>query len=245
MHRVTALAFLLAVTAILAGCGEKKYKVDYDGRKSSFSNAKDYYKAGEQVTVWMEFIATDTDYHFYLDGEPFRAEWDERGYVISFVMPEHDVKLTYKTENTMEYRPPFDLLKEEDQQAVFSDTENKDGQQTGTVYRVYSSYGDYLLEVENIGVSRELHSVSADLLSEMKKIIDENDMASWNETYEEQAYQTPEGYAYMNAVYADEEGQICADVSRMPENGPEVFAQLRELFRYTAEHSWLMNYEEY
>lgn len=245
MHRVTALAFLLAVTAILAGCGEKKYRVDYDGSKSSFANAKDYYRAGEQVTVWLEFIATDTDYHFYLDGEPFRAEWDERGYVISFVMPEHDVKLTYTAENTMEYRPPFDLLKEEDLRAVFSDTENKDGERTGTVYRVYSNFGDYWLEVENIGVSRELHSVSADLLAEMKKIIDENDMASWNETYARQENQTPEGNVYTSAVYEDEEGRISADFSRMPENGPEVFARLRELFRNTAEHSWLMNYEEY
>ena len=87
----------------LCGCQAKKYKVDYLGRKGMYSNAKDRYRAGTQVTLYVEHIATDTDYSFYLDGEGLRFTYDERkGFVISFTMPEHDVTLECYMRNSME-----------------------------------------------------------------------------------------------------------------------------------------------
>ena len=85
----------------LFGCG-KRYKVDYDGSKDWFKGAKDSYRAGERVRVCYNMIATDTSYYFYLDDVQINPEYDDRdGYIITFIMPEHDVKLTVTHRNTM------------------------------------------------------------------------------------------------------------------------------------------------
>lgn len=86
--------------------GEKKYRVDYHGRKSAFEGARDAYKAGEQVTLYYGFIATDTDYSFYVDGGRFNAPYTDKGYEISFVMPAHDVDVRVQSRNSMVYQPP-------------------------------------------------------------------------------------------------------------------------------------------
>ena len=91
----------------LSGCFGKKYHVDYCGGKGYYSNARDYYRAGANVKLYFEMVATDTDYHFYLDDEPIDFEYDERkGFVIEFTMPEHDVKLDFISINSM--LPPPD-----------------------------------------------------------------------------------------------------------------------------------------
>ncbi len=51
-----------------------KYKVHYNKNKSCFSNAKDSYRAGEQVTLIYPFIATDTDYSFSVDGADYKLK---------------------------------------------------------------------------------------------------------------------------------------------------------------------------
>jgi hypothetical protein len=54
--------------------------------------------------LYFELIATDTDYSFYLDGERINYKYDDRkGFVITFVMPEHNVKLECESHNSMEY----------------------------------------------------------------------------------------------------------------------------------------------
>lgn len=89
----------------LFGCAEK-YHVDYDGRKSAYTNAKDAYRAGETVRLYYEIIAMDTDYSFFLDGQRINYTYDDaHGFVIKFEMPAHDVKLTCRMENSMMYNP--------------------------------------------------------------------------------------------------------------------------------------------
>ncbi len=97
-----------AVMFSLFGCmGQKKYKVDYDGRKSFYENAKNAYAAGDEVKLYYGMIATDTDYSFLLDGEPLNTQYDnDKGFVIRFTMPAHDVKLECRTVNSMIYVPP-------------------------------------------------------------------------------------------------------------------------------------------
>jgi len=93
----------------LFGCGGAKFKVDYNGQKDSYTGAKDYYRSGEKVTVYYGFIATDTDYSFYLDGERINTGYDEKkGFVISFTMPDHDVTLVCESRNSMVYVPPIE-----------------------------------------------------------------------------------------------------------------------------------------
>ena len=111
MKRILAVLLTGGVILTLFGCGGKNvYRVDYDGGKSAFTGAKDSYRAGAQVKLYYGLIATDTDYSFYLDGERISPDYDEQhGYIIRFTMPDHDVKLSVKAENSMEYRPERDV----------------------------------------------------------------------------------------------------------------------------------------
>lgn len=87
----------------LTGCsGGETYQVDYCGSKFCYSNAKDSYRAGTEVTLYFELVATDTDYSFLLDGEPVNYTYDDKkGFVIQFTMPDHDVKLECDSRNSM------------------------------------------------------------------------------------------------------------------------------------------------
>ncbi len=92
---------LLALTCMTLGCGAQKYKVDYCGSEFAYANAKESYRAGTEVRLIFELIATDTDYRFYLDGQPADVTYENNCYVITFTMPEHDVVLDYTAVNSM------------------------------------------------------------------------------------------------------------------------------------------------
>lgn len=101
---ITSVVLLLAAMLSLAGCGAPKYQVDYDGCEGFYTNAKPAYRAGKEVELvfGLGMIATDTDYCFYLDGGPVDWTYDpDRGFIITFIMPEHDVKLTFTAVNSM------------------------------------------------------------------------------------------------------------------------------------------------
>lgn len=111
MNRITPKKILfISLTLLLvgsfsfffSGCKTKKYNVDYCGSKYCYSNAKDSYRAGSKVILYFDMIATDTDYTFTLDGKPIQWSYDDKkGFVIEFIMPEHDVKLECHLKNTM------------------------------------------------------------------------------------------------------------------------------------------------
>lgn len=89
----------------LFGCGAKKYKLIYDDY--GFESEKKAYPEGAQVTVYYDFIATDTDYSFHTEpdvGMTYRYD-SAHGYVFEFTMPAQDVKLIVESRNTMEYDP--------------------------------------------------------------------------------------------------------------------------------------------
>ena len=106
---------ILLVCAILAavfaagalGHAEAAYRVDTGGN-DSFTGLAEAYRAGDEVTAYFDLILDDADIRFLLDGEPIDFDYDsEKGYVISFTMPDHDVKLEVTWENSMAY-VPFD-----------------------------------------------------------------------------------------------------------------------------------------
>ena len=107
---VILLILALGAALCLMGCaGGTRYRVDYDGVKELYVGAKDSYRAGQEVTLYYTMIATDTDYSFYLDGEPIDFDYDDRkGFIIRFTMPNHDVKLEYNSKNSMVYVPMWD-----------------------------------------------------------------------------------------------------------------------------------------
>ena len=91
---ISAVIFMLSI-CMFSGCSEAMYKVDYCGQKDKYSNAQDSYKAGSEVELCYTMVATEYSYKFYLDGERVDYEYDDATgyYVVSFVMPDHDVKL--------------------------------------------------------------------------------------------------------------------------------------------------------
>ena len=83
-----------------------EYRMDYGTGKNLYEGAEDTYRAGEKVELCYDLIATDTDYTFLLDGEPVRYDYDEkRGFVLTFIMPDHDAVLECRMKNSMEYDP--------------------------------------------------------------------------------------------------------------------------------------------
>ncbi len=87
---------------------QKTYSIDYDGRAEFYTTpdnkpAPTKASAGEQVTILLGMVATDTRYDFYLDDEPLNPDYiTDHGFLIQFVMPEHDVKLRCLRQNISE-----------------------------------------------------------------------------------------------------------------------------------------------
>ena len=106
--------FLIMIGTVLllsaSGCGKQKYKLNYDGY--GFESRKAEYAAGEKVTVYYDFIATDTDYSFTIDEDvTMKQSYDNaHGYIFSFTMPDHDVTLHVESHNSMLYIPPLDQM---------------------------------------------------------------------------------------------------------------------------------------
>ena len=84
----------------------KKYRVNYNDDIQWFTDAKEAYNAGEEVTFYFNMVATDTNYYFYLDEEQIYPSYEtDKGYKISFTMPEHDVSVRVDAINSMRYMP--------------------------------------------------------------------------------------------------------------------------------------------
>lgn len=93
---------------------EPTYPVDYGTGMGMYVNARPEYPAGASVVLCVEQIATDVDYAFLLDGESLNYTYDDsRGLVISFVMPDHPVKLECVMKNSMLYDPDAQDVEEE------------------------------------------------------------------------------------------------------------------------------------
>ena len=59
-----------------------------------------------EVKLYYKNFASDMEYSFYLDGEYIPLEFDAKGAVIRFVMPEHDVKLECRVRGSMPTNAP-------------------------------------------------------------------------------------------------------------------------------------------
>lgn len=93
--------FLIFLIGFLTSRKTEKYTVICID--SLFENVKKSYRPGETVKIYFPYVATDTDYFFYLDGERIGnySYSDKKGFVITFTMPAHDVELTCDSRNSM------------------------------------------------------------------------------------------------------------------------------------------------
>lgn len=95
---------VLMIMSLLA-CGSR-YHIHFDGY--GLESPKTSYADGEPVTVYYSMIATDTDYSFFTDSEDVELTQtydDKHGFVLKFNMPAHDVTISVKSRNSMEYLP--------------------------------------------------------------------------------------------------------------------------------------------
>lgn len=112
MKKVLAAIICLLTVVNAMGC-DKKYKIDYSGVEFAFTGVNSNEppksaKAGEEVVIYFPMVATDTKYSFTIDNEQLNVSgfsW-EKGYEIRFIMPAHDVKISYSSRNTMVIEVP-------------------------------------------------------------------------------------------------------------------------------------------
>lgn len=103
---IVILALTILGMGLFSGCSADRYTVDYCGQKDLYKHAKSSYKAGQTVTLYYPYTATDTDYCFYLDDERLNVSYEgKKGFAIRFTMPEHDVKLYMTSNNSMSALP--------------------------------------------------------------------------------------------------------------------------------------------
>lgn len=95
--------FVIGVMIMLSACGRQKYTLNYDG--AFFESKRTQYAPGEKVTVRYDTLATDTDYHFYIDDDVEMEQRFDGGYVFTFIMPAHDVTIHEESHNSMMYVP--------------------------------------------------------------------------------------------------------------------------------------------
>ncbi len=117
----------MALTIATGGAGEDNsatYRIDYAGMKVWYcamtKSGKqiappEQARAGEEVVIYYPMIATDTDYTFHypmiatdtdytflVDGCYFRPDYQrEKGFILRFVMPDHDITIECKERNSM------------------------------------------------------------------------------------------------------------------------------------------------
>lgn len=117
MKKYSALPFLVLLLTLVSMTSkhtvpmEKQYfTVDFDGCNWAYKDLRTgeppvgMYAAGDTVLLNFEMQATDVSITFYLDGEELNASYynEQYGFCYHFVMPSHDVKLTWKSRNLME-----------------------------------------------------------------------------------------------------------------------------------------------
>ena len=177
-----------------SGCGKEKHKLIFDGY--GFESEKTEYAAGENVTVYYDFIATDTDYYFSSPDVEMKQTWDnQHGYIFTFTMPDHDVTITVESHNSMMYDPnaqmnndPVNQIKNENMVFDYYDaTVGTVGGDGYTEYVLYTRDGDDLLILAQYSQWGDFEEtclatyVPPYLLEDCMAVVDKYQMASWSE----------------------------------------------------------------
>lgn len=218
----------------------KKYKVDYNGQKSAFTNARDYYRAGQTVKIYYNFIATDTDYTFYLDDKKINPLYEDgKGYVIEFKMPERDVSVKVLTKNSMLYDPgvnpdnPQEATMLVDYYTAVTGTVGGDRSHEMVLY-YHSDYDVELRVYEKDEDSDELRTdyiVPIEALKECKEVIKRNKFDTWNKKYDDTAL---DGGVTVVKYLNDKNETIRVSTDRMPDDGIKKMGEIASVLnKYT------------
>ena len=228
MKRILIIVLSLFTALIMTDC-TRKYRVDYCGQKQFYHDAKDSYAAGETVTVYYYMIATDTSYSFYLNGEKINHGYDSgKGIEVSFIMPDHDVKLECSHRNDMmaqpRQEPEFERPKEKDMLAQYLYSGEKEDRSDGYYLRIYaaSQPGRIWIEQENMTGADSFYLLPEFIFGELCRLAGQYDLPSWNDLEK-----TERGNIYQSFYLRTPEGaKISVSSDRQPKNGSEILTKL-------------------
>lgn len=233
-HSILIAMLMLCVFAVLlmTGCAGEKYSIDYCGQKQLYKGAKDEYKAGSHVNLHYDLIRTDMEYLFYLDGQQIYPEYDyEKGYVITFTMPESDVaiKCMKRSSSFGETGPVIPIIMVNYYRTI-KGTNGGDGYYemvlctTDTPYEIAL---DVYWQENKIDdeISEQHYLVPYSALEECYAVIEKYGMSKWNDM--------------KNSISADGALTVCRFVEdgesfrvtseAMPEDGEEAFDEIHRI----------------
>jgi hypothetical protein len=217
------LLLLVALAVLFEKIAAPRYKVICDG---FFEGVRRSYPEGAQVCIWFSLIATDTDYRFTVDGEPAPLRYDEqKGYVIEFTMPDHDVTVEVDSHNSMVYEPetePEPVLLVNSYRAEAAAPDEGGGYYELLLCDIGSPDSllltEYRRENADEPVESAEYTVPNDVLDACAAIVKEYDMAGWNSSPES----TSEDGAKLVCRFWDDSGNLHRVSNEcMPPNGRE------------------------
>ena len=233
---ILASALLIGGFVFLTSCKSPKqpenkterYKVICD--EFLFENVKKSYAPGDKVEVYFSLIASDTDYSFYLDNERIsNYEYsDKKGYIISFVMPDHDVELTFESKNSMEYIPVSPDAPEGT--ALLTYSKRVTSAEDSSVYEmsIYATSDPdrHLMRVISYDKSTTEYTISSRAYDSMYNYITSINIASWNDLEE---YEALDGKVITLSVY-DYGEYITVSSNHMPTDGESTLSYIHSNF---------------
>ena len=225
---VAVIVILSVLFFVLSSCKSEKYHVICN--TGFFENVKNSYKAGQQVKIYFSFVATDTDYSFYLDGAKISPSGysDNKGYTISFVMPSHDVELTYNSKNSMEYIPVAEDIPENT--SLFTYTKKVYSPEGNSTYKLTvkttDSPTEHLMTVQTEDGTKQLYSIPRFPYESVYTYISNINISDWNSLTE---YDCLDGTRISISVFCDGE-YVNVSTDRMPEGGEQVLNYIHSFF---------------
>lgn len=211
---------LLALTGCTAA-----YKLDYSGQKTAYFGAKDEYKVGETVDLYYMFVADDTEYTFYLDGEPLSAEYVEgKGYHFSFPMPEHNAVLRFDAKDlSSENRyPTGETLVD-----FYYEQNGSTGYEELLLYG-YNSKEVTLCVYQGDASGQETRTdylIPVELMDECLALLSDCGLESWESLDEPTSL---EGTMIVCKYRKDDGSYVRVSSEQMPEDGEQTLAKIRE-----------------
>ena len=238
---IILLSVAAMIVLLFAGCSADRYKIEYN-YKDAFLRPKNSAKAGEKVTVIykIKHIAADAGYTFYLDDEVIYYEYCDKGIKMEFIMPEHDVKISYKMNTTMspdiptgpDYSRNSDIILMDYYEEIYTE-EGKDHYEL-----VLRTTEDPLLLklTEYIGNGTEEtskdYNVSCYAFEDFLHVIEVNEMTHWNTLEESESIDGMK--IVVKFSFNGEEYRVSSE--KMPQDGMTTFAEIKRLLlEYTVE----------
>lgn len=212
----------------LFGCG-KKYNVEYVGGKDRFIGAKSSYRAGSTVSFKIVY-ATDTDYSLYVDDQYVSIDRvDNRGYMyFKFKMPDHDVKVSLSSRNSMVYEDEEfaekKVLAEYTHKVVGTAIERGSYVITLSTYsRLYNQIVISDSDNAELKEEKKTYLVPSDTQDRVYDLIKKLGFSKWNSL---KNYECIDGASY-TLLYLEDGEYVTVGSGRMPSDGVKKLQQVQ------------------